>query len=212
MSLYVALDMDDVVTNLMGLVIDKVELETGTRLAEEDFTQWGWRPASTALGESWWEWLKRKSWLWSLAEPIPGALNGIDRLRAAGHFIELITTKPVWAEREVFAWLEKYKAPVNRVTFVPHSDDSGGHALITKASISPADVLVDDHPRNVEAWLETGRPAILFERPWSRGYQALNESALRQDPNAPYAAALQHARSWADILTIIDQLEEEKNA
>lgn len=157
----VAIDLDDVCLDFFGAITDAVNMEYGTQLTAADYKEWDLHKIiDPIIGKSWWNWWRSRDWLWARAQAVPGAIGGIQKLRDGGHYVELVTSKPRWAEAQTWQWLGKWRLPVQRVTI---TDDS-----ITKASVTDADVLVDDKLQNVEEWAATGRHAILFTRPHNR--------------------------------------------
>lgn len=159
--MYIALDMDDVIVDFCGGLVDAVNREYDAGLTIDDISQWELRPLlDPILGESWWKWMRKRSWLWSNFEAIPGAIGSIERLRQEGHYLEVVTSKPAWAEANVWQWLGKWKPPVNRVTIT----DPDAY----KSEATNADVLVDDKLENVRDFARTGRYGLLFTRPHNR--------------------------------------------
>lgn len=138
--------------------------------------------------KSWWSWLKSRDWLWALAPAIPGAIGGVQYLRANGHRPELLTAKPSWAEPQVHRWLGRWRPAFERTTVV--------EVKARKPECSDADVLVDDRESNVQQWVQSdeSRTAVLFNQPW-------NEDA-EDHPR------IVRAFGWLDVLDAIGHLED----
>ena len=139
-----------------------------------------------------WNWLWSvavKLGLWRYGHVVQGALKGIQELTKAGHELIVITARPTNAIPDTVAWLNFIQKPEAGVFF------TGIHILSNgePKSIIKADVLVDDKPENVWEWMEAGRIAILFDRPWNR-------TPLATD-------AIVRARDWPDVVSIIEELE-----
>lgn len=154
----VAVDLDDVVLNFLGGLINAVNTEYDAGLTVEDITNWNLHPfLDPVIGEDFWEWLKERDWLWSNFPAVPGAIGGLRRLRKDGYYLECVTSKPEWAEYNVWKWLGKWRPPFHRVTIVGQDD--------RKVDFSDALWLVDDKPQNCKEWAEEKRVALLFARP-----------------------------------------------
>ena len=170
----VAVDMDDVMVDFLGGLLDSVYIETGVRIERASITKWDLHPLlDPILGRDFWDWLKDKEWIWAHFPAYPGAVQGLERLRRASHEIEAVTAKPDWAVHNVYKWLGRWRVPVRRVVVVGTKDN--------KAHNSNARWLIDDKPQNCYDWADTGRPSILFSQPHNErfgvpiyGYRAKN--------------------------------------
>lgn len=164
--MHIAVDLDDVVLDFVGGVIRAVNTEYGTKLRLEDVTNWELKKVlNPIIGRSWWAWLRDREWLWANFDVVPGAIGGIDTLRRQGHYLELVTSKPEWAEHNVWKWLGKWRPAFNRVTIVGPKD--------RKVTMTDAEILVDDKPSNCAEFVLVGRGAILFDMPHNRGFKNL---------------------------------------
>lgn len=192
-KLHIAVDMDDVIVAFWPRVVQCYNTEYG---ADINPAKQSWDDneiknsphfgPGKAYGD-WWSWWRDRHWLWATCKAIPGAIGGLSQLRAAGHFVELLTHKPDWARRETTAWLAKWHPSFDRLTFVPLD--------ASKAEASTADVLVDDKPENIQQWIDSGRFAILFAQPWN-----YNTSF-----SAPDGSTLpQWADTWDDVLRLVE--------
>lgn len=124
-----------------------------------------------------WDWYKgyggdvEETWerLWNEEVPnnsffstiyeVPGALDGLRDLRAAGHQLVFITARPAAAGPCTEQWLD--------------ARGLGGHhlilALTSKAKqFTDTDTLLDDKGETVYRHLSHGKSAVLFKRPWNR--------------------------------------------
>lgn len=187
--MHVAVDMDDVMLEFTQHILDCVAREYGPSYGIEEITDWDDNPLKHDRrfvgGGTWWDWLRTRDWLWAKAPAVPGAVGGIQQLRDMGHHVELLTTKPTWAEWTVWAWLGKWRPAVHQVTIVP----TGG----SKADYSDALILVDDALHNLVPWAATGRTAIVYDRPWN------------QAPEGP-TRRLWRAHNWGQVVRRIEEL------
>lgn len=161
--LHVAVDLDDVVLDFMGGVQRAVQKEYGVQVPAFD----KWEISETLdpiIGKSWWLWMRERDWLWPNFEAMDGSIGALAQLRSDGHYVEIVTSKPQWAEFAVWKWLGKWRPPVQRVTIVDTEDET-----ITKLDVTDADVLIDDHIVNLIPFDKDGRLGLLFDRPHNLG-------------------------------------------
>lgn len=159
MTAHIAVDMDDVLLDFMGGLQHAIKTEYGVIVP--DFTKWDVNELlDPILGKSWWKWMRERDWLWSNFPAIDGAIGGLTQLREDGNFIEIVTSKPEWAEYTVWKWMGKWRPPVNRVTIVEMDQH--------KVDMTDADLLLDDKPQNVDEFAEEGRIGVLFGRSHNR--------------------------------------------
>ena len=98
--------------------------------------------------------------IWADPEPVPGAIDGINALAAAGHRIVVVTARTGFGVEkrtttETAAWLDRHG--------IRHE---GLHVTGEKTSV-PWDLLVDDAEHNVNAAIRAGRQACLFGGTWN---------------------------------------------
>jgi 5'(3')-deoxyribonucleotidase len=157
---HIAVDMDDVVVDFVGGLITAVKTEYDVDITHEQLAATGWdlHPLlDPIIGYSWWTWLREREWLWANFPVINGAIGGLNKLRRQGHYLELVTSKPTWAEHNVWKWLGKWRPPFNAVTIVGADD--------RKVDFTNAEILIDDKPSNLQEFLDQSRHAVLFARP-----------------------------------------------
>jgi 5'(3')-deoxyribonucleotidase len=179
---HVAIDLDDVVLDFTGGLRTSVQTEYDVEVPPFG----NWKIADVLdpiIGHSWWKWMKNRDWLWKTFPAVPGAIGSINMLREQGYFIEIITSKPDWAEASVWQWIGRWRPSVDRVTIVQDGD--------SKAEFTSADILVDDKPQNCEEWAASRRPAVLFSRPHNETYR----------PSVP---RIYRANSWADVRALVE--------
>ena len=162
-KLHIATDLDDVVLDFAPSVLEAFRKEYGVTIPFDgdawgaDMIAFGHHPLLLESGyKSWWDWLRDREWLWATFPAVPGAIGGIKRLRAAGHYVECVTSKPDWAEHNVWKWLGRWRPAFQRVTVV-----SPGQR---KVDLTEADVIVDDKLGTCDEFLRAGRQAIWFNR------------------------------------------------
>jgi len=186
-----AIDCDDVMLNFFPNVLDCFEREFDIR-PEYDGQPWGdlakqftRHPALIEAGyKDWWGWLRERDWLWGIAPAVPGSIGGVKTLRAKGHYTEMVTSKPEWAEPQVWRWLGKWRPPFEQVTISKPG--------VSKVSVTKADILIDDKPENVQEFAAAGRLGILFD---------LSGQHKGTEQDRIYVA-----HNWADVLAIEEGL------
>lgn len=176
--------MDDVCTDFCRHILDCWYREYGVVVPYENIN--GWKVMFDGTLGPTWKWLEKRDWLWAKTPATAGAIGGIQRLRDEGHYLEILTSKPTWAEWVVWAWAGKWRPAVNRITIVP--------SHTPKHEASTADVLVDDAVHNVNPWVTKGRFALLYDKPWNQ------EGAFTAAPK------LIRVKNWTDVVTWCDYL------
>src|SRR3989304_4519888 len=135
--MYIAVDLDDVILDF-GLGV-RMAIETEYGIVVPPFDKWEMHEIlDPILGKSWWKWMRERDWLWPNFPAVQGAIGGLTHLRDHGHYLEIVTSKPEWAEFSVWKWVGKWRPPVNRITIVDMDTP--------KVSATDADVLIDDKP------------------------------------------------------------------
>lgn len=161
--MHIAVDQDDVMLEFFPNVLECFEREYGIK-PKFDGSPWGpdavaftHHPALLASGyDDWWGWLRERDWLWGIAPAVPGAIGGVKQLRAMGHYVEMVTSKPLWAEPQVWRWLGKWRPPFQKVTIVEPGQ--------SKVDYTSADLIIDDRRSTCDEFEAAGRKAIHFER------------------------------------------------
>lgn len=157
--MHIAVDLDDVVLDFCGGLREAIRKEYNFDVG--DFEKWELRDVlDPVVGRNWWSWLRERDWLWPNFPAIDGAIGGIDALRRDGHYVELVTSKPEWAEYAVWKWLGKWRPPFNAVTIVGPKD--------RKVDFTDARILIDDKFENCDEFAKAGRTGLLFDRPHNR--------------------------------------------
>jgi len=175
--------------------IDSMYREFGILLLKEDVKTWDNNPVKMFPWKewgykSWWNWLEQRDWLWATFNAISGAIGGIHALRAHGHYVECVTSKPKWAEPQVQRWIGKWRPDFQRVTIVDLDHP--------KHEATDADILVDDRPSTIESWVASApdRLGILYRQPWNDSME-LGERMVR-------------VHDWHGVLETVALMEREE--
>jgi 5'(3')-deoxyribonucleotidase len=185
---HLAIDLDDVVLDLTGGVARTVAREHDVPLPV--FDNWNMDLVlKPILGMPWMKWMRKKDWLWATFPAIDGAIGGLEVLRQRGYYLECVTSKPEWAEPQVWKWLGLWRPAFHRVTIM-----SDG---VRKVDVTDADLLIDDKPENCLGFLDEGRRAVLFTRPHNKG--------VRLGDHTIHVAPAIRADSWSGILEAVER-------
>lgn len=187
----IAVDMDDVLVEFYSGVVDCIYKEFGF-MADWDGDPWGetavylsnQHPVWKENGyENWWGWLRARDWLWAGFDAVDGAIGGMQTLRTQGHFVEVVTSKPEWAEHIVWKWLGKWRPSVDRVTITKPGQ--------RKVDMTEADLIIDDKWQTCEEFVAAGRRAIWFDRSEGQYDRRRNLSGV------------QRATDWQEVLALL---------
>lgn len=194
MKLHIAVDMDDVLLEFFRSVCHRVNKDFGQTVDYEACSDWDRNPVKDLTcfgdGRTWWDWLRDNVDIWASFPCTPDALTSVRRLQEQGHFLELVTSKPEWAEHIVAEWLDRNGFLFDVVTIAPTG--------VPKHELSNADVLIDDAPHNIRAWVNADprRHGVVFTRPWNSGDSFDDCSTLR----------VQRADNWSQVLKAVDDI------
>lgn len=160
-GLRLGIDLDGVVADFTKGWMGFYNREFGTDLAVEDSVAWNGLVELTHFANmrEFWKWssdLDGKSLFWHL-ETFPGAVEALQSLRADGHHIAIITTKPAFAVHDTFEWLARHRIPTTEV-----------HILEEKWRVD-CDVYLDDSPMVLPGLVKHrgDRTICRFVRPWN---------------------------------------------
>jgi 5'(3')-deoxyribonucleotidase len=151
------IDLDGVVADFDGGWIAHYTAEFGVDPRPE---QVGWdllhRQTHFTDMSAFWDWVHHRN-LFRRLEPIPGALDGLDKLASAGHEIVIISAKPARAVPDTLHWIAEHRLPTREIHF-----RGDKHAVA-------CDAYLDDSPVALPA-LVAHRSAALVCRmvaPWN---------------------------------------------
>lgn len=165
MSATILFDVDGVLADFTGRVLDVVHEETGRAHTPDDHTKWSFREALGLPARHWRAVARRigePGFACSL-RPYPGAVELVKRV-AEQHEVFFVTadwrSSPTWVH-DRNAWLERHfgRTLGSRVVHTSHK------------VLVDGDVLVEDKVETVEAWERAGqgrRRAFIVDRPYNR--------------------------------------------
>ena len=168
-------DVDGVVADFLGHVLGGVGYEQG----RETIKDYDLRSAFTLAQQEKMDQLLADPGFWVTLPVMPGALEGIDEIRAAGHEI-LWATSPWLPCRE---WESIRRAWLKR-----HFDVEPDEIVVTfQKHILTADFFIDDRPDSVVAWQRAHSHGIafLFDAPYNAHFiwpQRMHREAIEDGP------------------------------
>lgn len=111
---------------------------------------------------------------------VKGARVGLQALHDAGHRLEVVTHRPEQAISDTLDWVSLYfkDIPLSGLTILSDGEPK---------SQSKADILIDDKLQNCEEWINSGRVAMVFSRPYNQGYMLDHPQLIR-------------AHDWKDVV------------
>jgi uncharacterized HAD superfamily protein len=179
----IGIDMDGVLADFDKGWIDRYNADFGTSIEYKHSDHWD---ALLTLShfdtyDEWWEWARGGTDDLFLELPaLPGAVDGVNALKDAGHEIVIITAKPRWAAGHPSSWLIKHDIPYDEIH------------VTSKKSYVICDVYIDDALHNVVDLMENTTGMVIQYAPWPyvNGGQRV--------PGATYAT------SWPEIIEYID--------
>lgn len=152
----IALDFHDVLADLKTAVVGHLNKKHGLSLTTSDLTTWKcWEHGPFTKAQFYDAVNASKN---AGLAPLPGALDGVRRILAAGHKVSIVsgTRDP----HGIALWLERHGLPkVNVYAVVAERLSDAKLAL-------DFDVYVDDNPAMVEG--PCGSRVLLFAQPWNK--------------------------------------------
>lgn len=176
------IDMDGVLADFDRGWVERYNADFGTNLHPKHNDHWDALVTLTGMTyDEWWAWARGKHEdLFLGLDPLPGAIDGVKRLKSRGHDICIVTAKPRWAAGHPSSWLIEHDIPYDEI-----------HVTSKKAYVI-CDVYVDDAIHNVVDLMEntTGKVIQYAAYPYVNGGERV--------PGATYAT------SWQDVVKEID--------
>jgi len=90
---------------------------------------------------------------------IPGARIALNKLKASGHTIVIVTSRPVKVAATTRRWLHLHGIPYDRLMFQSEGQKHNSRRV--------ADVVVEDHLREAIRWMPKANRVLIFDHPWN---------------------------------------------
>jgi 5'(3')-deoxyribonucleotidase len=173
--LTIAVDVDETVADLLGPWLRRYNATYGDILLPEDLVQWDLAKAvKPECGEAIYQMLDAS--LYAQVLPLPGARAAVAALRSLGHRVLFVSSCTAGTATAKMDWLIDWG-------FLPRQRWQPDFVAATDKTLIRADVMLDDCPRNVDAFEGL---AWLIDQPQNRDY-AGRRPRLRSLAQAPAA-------------------------
>jgi 5'(3')-deoxyribonucleotidase len=164
-SLKLAVDVDDVLLDLVTAWLNRYNDEYKDNLEAEDITDWNLlKYVKPECGEKIYDFLTPS--IYEEVLPLPEAAEFVARLRE-NHYITYATS--CGYSQVSKEYLEAKQLCLSQYDISRPEDEwfpvAGG---IESKNRAPCHLLIDDRIENIRAWHESGRYGLLFSRPWNR--------------------------------------------
>ena len=160
----IGVDLDDVVCSYVPALLQFINTQHGTEYTVADVKQWNIH-----------ECIEREEQFvkaamdhfmysggFSNLQPIPGAIETINRLKNNGHQIYFITSRSSKATHDTYEWMDAHGLGIENIFF------DRDKAWVAKRL--GLDMFVDDNLSNLDAISERGIETICFDHPWNRTF------------------------------------------
>ncbi|MFC5972387.1 hypothetical protein ACFPYI_13685 [Halomarina salina] len=156
----ILVDVDGTLCDNLPRLVEYVDREHGAALDPAAVTEWQYHVPEVGMhvGELIDDAMAdHPEWFLLGMDPLPGAADGLARLREAGYEVHIATHRPATTHDVTREWLEAHGIPFDGYEeAVPRNKaELEGHAL------------VDDYHRNVGDALAAGKAGALFRQPYS---------------------------------------------
>jgi len=170
-------DVDGVVADLLSEWVRRYNAKYDDDLSPEDITEWDMhRNVKPECGTDIHNFLRMPN-LYSMVEPIPGALEGIQELRRRGHRVVFVTAAVVGSMDQKARWLKRHGFLTDLNDLIVAQDKS----------LVQGQVLIDDGAHNIETF---------------PGYALLYKAPHNEQFVWPF-----RADDWAEVIDQIDEIE-----
>jgi uncharacterized HAD superfamily protein len=124
-----------------------------------------WNYIKESVAPEHWKWLWAdgvlKHGLFRHGNCYPGSFEAMGALKAMGHEIVILTSRPDDAIQDTLDWVAYHRIPTSEVHILGPGKK--------KSTVTPAcDICLDDNADNVRDLETTGAVSLLWDRPWNR--------------------------------------------
>lgn len=160
MTLTLALDVDEVVLDMLAEWVRRYNEQYGDNLKVEEVNQWDMTKVCPKAGKAIYEILQEPDF-YEEVKAIPGALDDVEYARSLG-------MRVIYVSSCVVGSMDTKVRRLIELGFLPQGKTQRDFFAATDKTLVNADVLIDDNVDNVEAWLASGRKAFLRRQPHNR--------------------------------------------
>jgi len=168
----IGVDLDDVLLDFNGALCSFHNRHYGTSYKPEDATDWNidkiWKCGPEEAAERILAFYESSEHF--EAAPIIGSVQAIAKLKEM-HTLHVVTAKPANLRQMTVRWVDRhFPGMFDGVHF---TSESHGDNKKTKAKVCDelgVQIFIDDNTEKVQNVADSGRPVLLFDRPWNQGY------------------------------------------
>ena len=194
----IGVDMDGVLADFDKSWVDKWNEDHGTNIEYKHCDHWDALTELTGVEyPEWWEWASTRGDLFLDAEPLPGAVRGMQLLKSLGHDIVIITAKPRWAAGHPSTWLREYNIPYDELH------------VTTKKTYVLCDAYIDDALHHVEEFIEE-RPEALTIQYQAWPYVNRGERVTGAVYCTDWNSVVERIKDWTASLALVGTQEPER--
>lgn len=173
-----ALDMDDVVCDLMNRWLPEISILAGEGLLKKDMTSWDMEK-NTGLYKKLIYGILAKPGFFKTLSPYPGMLDALQQLQASSLWNKnevVLVSAAIHGHKDKTDWIERY--------LEGNGIQVDGIIYTKQKHMVDADILVDDNSLNCEQFVTKGRygnrAAILFDQPWNQSFVIANGQKIKR--------------------------------
>lgn len=204
----IIVDQDEVLAQFVAKILKRWNALSGKEFSRDDIVSWRMEEVlgKDTLGRSAEglidEWLAEPGFFEDL-EPLPGAVEGFNKLRRMGHDVIVATSVPEVATHAYDGkrrWMRRLFPDWSMKNFIACS----------RKGLLDGHIIIDDGAHNISDWAQIKREgAIIFDAPW-------NSNVFHPDPEDSWrewnnGMLIRRAFDWVHILKIVDEIGKEKN-
>lgn len=154
----ILVDMDNVLENLGDVWVDELNKRHGLSMTPDDITEWDMAKFYPMLSRDEVFAPLHDESTWFRVEPLPGAQDAIESLKADGHDIVVVTASHPDTVKWKYDWLYRHFPSIKYRDII----------LASRKQLVTGDYLIDDAPHNLFGGQYT---PILFSSPHNRSWK-----------------------------------------
>lgn len=149
--------MDSVIVDFMSEWLDRYNRDYNDTLRPEDLLTWeAHRYVKQECGKKIYHYISTPGFYLAM-KPIEGAVETLARLHERFDIV-IVTNSPLTGYADKERWLKKY------LPFIPREN----LIFARRKDLIQGDLLFDDAPPNIQAYLRAGRPVVAMDYPYNR--------------------------------------------
>lgn len=183
----IAVDIDGVLADQVGAVLNKIEERYGNRYSRDEVNCAHWSFEGRDIWSEITELLADPEYVMGLSV-IEGSQTALKQL--AKHYVCVVTARQPEAEMATKQWLSMH---FPFLTDYYYTKTGAKHTI-------PSDVLIDDFDLNIAEFVKSSpnRCGILFMQPWS-----INETDIEK-----YADQVYFCHGWQSVVKVIGEIDD----